>query len=173
MGDEQYGNAVLTAFPSRVVRAENLPGIAWLPNLEPRSALWVEIHAGEVQLQLFNTHLGLTPMERHIQTQALLGRRWMNGTHHTGPKILAGDFNVVQGSSTYARLTAHLKDSRTMAGFATSSATYPSAWPRVGIDHIFVDHSLSVTSLRAMTTPLCRIASDHLPLLAEISVSPR
>jgi endonuclease/exonuclease/phosphatase family metal-dependent hydrolase len=112
-------------------------------------------------------------MERNIQTQALLSHRWMNGTRHSGPKILASDFNVVQGSSTYARLAAHLKDGRKMGGFATSNATFPSAWPRVGIDHIFVDHALSVISIRAMTAPLCRIASDHLPLLAEISFNPR
>ena len=64
--EEQYGDAILTALPNRVVKSGALPTVN-LPGLEPRGALWLEIElpspVGGPPLQLINTHLGLVPRE--------------------------------------------------------------------------------------------------------------
>ena len=41
--EEQFGDAILTTLPERLVKAGPLPGHPRFPQLEPRGALWVEI----------------------------------------------------------------------------------------------------------------------------------
>ena len=38
--EEQYGDAILTARPSRIIKAGPLPGLAGWLHMEPRGALW-------------------------------------------------------------------------------------------------------------------------------------
>jgi endonuclease/exonuclease/phosphatase family metal-dependent hydrolase len=38
------------------------------------------------------------------------------------------------------------------------------------IDHIFIDPAIKVTDIEVPSTELVRVASDHLPLIAEISL---
>src|SRR5271168_3924864 len=65
--EERYGDAILTALPERLVKAGPLPGHPLLPRLEPRGALWVAVEIGGRELQVINTHLGLSPREQQIQ----------------------------------------------------------------------------------------------------------
>ena len=44
--EEEYGDAIITDLPSRLVKAGPLPGLARRPRLEPRGALWAAITAG-------------------------------------------------------------------------------------------------------------------------------
>lgn len=47
----QYGNAILTRYPMRLIRAEELPGLPGKPHLEARGAIWVTIEVnGTVSL---------------------------------------------------------------------------------------------------------------------------
>src|SRR3974390_2930226 len=41
--EEQYGDAILTALPERLVKAGPLPGHPRFSRLEPRGAIWVAI----------------------------------------------------------------------------------------------------------------------------------
>ena len=58
--EERYGSAILTALPERLIKAGPLPGYPRLPGLEPRGALWVAVDVDGVELQVINTHLGLS-----------------------------------------------------------------------------------------------------------------
>ncbi|WP_311273815.1 endonuclease/exonuclease/phosphatase family protein [Methylobacterium sp. WCS2018Hpa-22] len=172
LADERYGDAILTRLPSRLVRSGILPGLANRPGLEPRGALWVEVTANGRILQVFNTHLGLSAKERMAQAKALLGPDWTGSPDCVSPFVLMGDFNAIPQSAAYRRLAAHLVDARRIAGQKSGSATFPSRWPLLRIDHVFVGPEVRVRRMEVVHTPLARRASDHLPLLVELEIGP-
>ena len=77
--EEAYGDAILTARPSRMVKGGALPGVGPLAGLEPRGAVWAAVHVGGVEVNVVNTHLGLRGHERLVQVEALLGPDWIGG----------------------------------------------------------------------------------------------
>src|SRR5205823_8657116 len=93
VGEERYGDAVLSRLPMRVVRAAALPGLGRV-GLEPRGALWVEVETDGSTMQVVNTHLSLHPTERGLQVNALLGPEWL-GAVGAGQAVLCGDFNAL------------------------------------------------------------------------------
>ena len=167
--EEQYGNAVLTAQPSRLVKAGALPGVRLRPFLEPRGALWASVELGGVRAQVITTHLGLGRHERSAQIEALLGPEWLGHPGCEQPVILAGDFNTGPRSRTYRRLAARLTDAQCMLDGHRSLPTYPSRWPLRRIDHVFVSHGLKPVGVETVRTPAARVASDHLPLFVDLA----
>jgi endonuclease/exonuclease/phosphatase family metal-dependent hydrolase len=120
------------------------------------------------RLDVINTHLGLRGAERVVQVEALLGPHWIGSQNEATPLILAGDFNAVPASRAYRRLAARLrtgpKDPR-----HRPPRTFPSRFPVLALDHVFVSHRVEVMRVAPVRTPLSRLASDHLPLLVEFS----
>jgi len=166
--EEQYGDAVLTARPERLVKAGPLPGHPRIPRLEPRGALWVSIDVGGGrEVQVINTHLGLVPHEQWLQAEALAGPQWLAAAG--GPTILLGDFNATPRTRAHRTLAAQLATAKG-AGPRTQLATFPAAMPVLRIDHVFVSSDIRVRSLRPGASPLARIASDHLPLVMDFDV---
>jgi endonuclease/exonuclease/phosphatase family metal-dependent hydrolase len=167
---ELYGDAILTALPSRLVAAGKLPHMGWVPKNSPRGAMWVGVDVGNVELQVINTHLGLLGTERRLQVQALLGPRWLGHPACQQPMILLGDLNAVPASAAYRRLRTQLHDVQRGLGFRPR-ATFPSQRPMLRLDHIFHRGGIVVHRVEVIRTPLARTASDHLPLLAEIELT--
>src|SRR3712207_1332202 len=85
---EQFGIAVLTRHPSRLVRSGRLPTMSNGPVLEKRCALWAEVNVGGRNLQIVNAHLSLRSRERFGQAQALLGPDWLAHPRCADPAIL-------------------------------------------------------------------------------------
>lgn len=163
--EERYGDALLTALPTRLVKAEALPSRG-----EPRGALWVEVPVDDVKLQIFVTHLGLLGAERVRQTEALIGPGWLGAPMPEGARIiLAGDLNAVSRSASYRLLVRRLRDAQAEAG-GRPAATFPSRLPLLRIDHIFIGHGISARRTFVHDTPLARRASDHLPLCADLEI---
>jgi endonuclease/exonuclease/phosphatase family metal-dependent hydrolase len=108
--EELYGDAILTAYPERLIQVGPLPGHPRLPQLEPRGALWVEVDIEGVPVQIINTHLGLVPREQQYQAGWLAGPTWLQHPRCRGPKILLGDFNATATSVTYEPLTRVASD---------------------------------------------------------------
>lgn len=169
--EERYGDAVLTARPSRLVRAGHLPGLASRPKLEPRGALWTAIDVDGVEVQVLNTHLGFLPEENLAQMLALLGPDWLGHPACADPLIVAGDLNVVPWSRGYRRLSARLRDAQVAAGRPMPQATFPARWPFLRIDHLFVSPSIRVLRTEVLRTAETRIASDHLPLAMDFEIA--
>ncbi|MBP2448229.1 endonuclease/exonuclease/phosphatase family protein [Rhizobium leguminosarum] len=164
IAEEQYGDAIITALPTGAVKAGPLPSIG-----EQRGALSVEILVGDRKLLVVNTHLGLRGGERRRQMSTLLSSGWLRGTADDPlPTILCGDFNAIPASATYRLATRTLKDAQ-RAGKARPRATFPSRYPLMRIDHVFVTDDLIVKHATVLENRLTRVASDHLPLLAEIT----
>ncbi len=167
--EERYGDAILTAHPSRIVRAANLPGLQRYPGLEARGALWATVEIDGRELQIVNAHIGLLAWERKIQVQALLGPDWIGNEACRDPLILLGDFNAVPRSRAYRRMTQTLRDAQRVSRSIVRT-TFPARLPVMRLDHIFVSPSIRVLRTEVLRTPLARIASDHLPLVMEFEL---
>ena len=152
--EERYGDALLTALPTRLVKAGGLPSRG-----EPRGALWVEVPVDEMKLQVFVTHLGLLGGERVRQTEALVGPGWLGAVRLPG----------VTAVTVYRLLARRLRDAQVEAG-GRPGATSPSRLPLLRIDHIFVGEGVRVHQTFVHDSPLARRASDHLPLCADIEI---
>ncbi|BCX82826.1 hypothetical protein MIT9_P2414 [Methylomarinovum caldicuralii] len=160
--EERYGIAILSRLPMEPVAAGPLPS-----RLEPRGVLWVQVTWRGEPWQVLNTHLGLTPAERQRQLRALL-TQWLADPACRHRSVLCGDFNTHPRSGLCRRLRRHLCDASRQARQRHVHATFPSRLPLVRLDHIFVSPDVAVRRAEVRDTPLSRIASDHLPLVAEL-----
>ena len=169
--EEEYGDAILTTLPERLVKAGPLPGYARIPQLEPRGALWVAVNVDGVELNIINTHLGLVPREQQLQAQHLAGPDWLQATPTEAPLLVVGDFNATRGTVVYRTLAAQLKDARSLVRSVRNTATFPSPMPGLRIDHVFVRGGVKVDRVRTPEDALSRVASDHLPLVVDIRLA--
>lgn len=169
--EELYGDAILTALPHRLVRAAALPTVGGIPGLEPRGALWVRISVAEDRtLDVFNTHFGLVPREQRLQARALCGPQWLAHPEADGPMLLTGDFNATSITRPYQILTERLTDAQRALGLKPSIKTFPSGFPAIRIDHVFVNEGVRPLRIESGRSPLARMASDHLPLAIDFEV---
>ena len=171
--EESYGDAILSVLPLRVVKSGPLPNLPRVRvrgrGLEDRGALWVEIEVDGRPLQVINTHLGLVPPEQKVQSEALVGSGWLAGAPQ--PLILLGDFNATPRYAAYKRFAAVLGDARKLAPGRPGAPTFPSRLPMLRIDHMFVSPGVEVDGVHAPDTALGRVASDHLPLVMDFTLS--
>lgn len=169
--EELYGDAILTRLPLRLIKAGPLPGLEGNLQREPRGALWVAVEFRNSEVQIINTHLGLSMRERGVQVDALLGSEWLSHADCQGPVILCGDFNAMPSSAAYRQLAARLKDVQTQVPGLQPRGTFFSRFPQMRLDHIFISDDLSAVTMTTIDSQLARTASDHLPLVAEVRVS--
>ena len=170
--EEAYGDAILTARPSRMVKGGALPGVGPLSGFEPRGAVWASVHVSGVEVQIVNTHLGLRGHERIVQVETLLGHDWIGGPNCREPVILLGDFNAVPRSRVYARLTRGLRDAQCIGQRRKPQATFPARLPFLRLDHVFVSKSVDVSRAETLRTREARMASDHLALVVDFTLKP-
>jgi len=168
--EELYGDALLTAYPERLVKAGALPGLPSLPRLEPRGAVWAAIEVDGVEVQVVNTHLGLLAREQQGQADALMGAEWLGSLKELDACILLGDFNATSMSVAHRRMTGRLTDAQ--RHLSRKLPTFPSLFPMLRIDHVFVGRRIEVRRVDVPASPLARSASDPLPLVVDFVVKP-
>jgi endonuclease/exonuclease/phosphatase family metal-dependent hydrolase len=168
--NERYGDAILSRLPMQLMKADVLPTLSNRPRLERRGALWACVEFLGRFVQIVNTHLGLVRGERLAQVEALLGSGWLGHADCRAPMVLCGDFNAWPGTRSYGRLRRALRDAQESRRLWHRS-TYPSRFPFVSIDHVFHSHDLRVTTVDVPRTRLTRWASDHLPIIVDLSLS--
>jgi endonuclease/exonuclease/phosphatase family metal-dependent hydrolase len=163
--EEQYGNAVLSRLPMRVVKTGPLPGGG---RLEPRGVLWVEVDFDGMAVQLLNTHFGLRPTERLRQVQTLIGQDWLGSEQCIGPLVVCGDLNSQPGSRVYVRLCRMLQDAQE----ACDGGAHVPTWMQLRrVDHIFSSPGMTVVDAVVPRTRLTRVTSDHYPVIADLEFS--
>jgi endonuclease/exonuclease/phosphatase family metal-dependent hydrolase len=168
---ERYGDAILTALPERLVKAGPLPGHPRFGRLEPRGAVWIAVRtSGGGELHVICTHLGLVPREQRAQAAALVGPDWLGAAPAGAPLVLLGDMNATPRNAAYRTFAAPLKDARRIAGVSLRAPTFPSTFPVLPIDHVFVSEGVAVAAVRTPLDPLTRLASDHLPLVVDLNL---
>lgn len=172
--EEQYGDAILTALPERLVKSGPLPSLSKIPRNETRGALWVSIAVEGRELQVVNTHFGLVPLEQRRQAQHLFGADWLARPQDHDPLVLLGDLNATSRYAAYRTLASRLRDVQRRPdgsrGHRAAVRTFPSRMPVLRIDHMFVSRSVRVLDVHAPDGALARMASDHLPLVADLQL---
>jgi endonuclease/exonuclease/phosphatase family metal-dependent hydrolase len=169
--EERYGDAILTHLPMRLVRAGALPGLRKMPSLEPRGALWASIEVDGTEIQVLNTHLGLMARERRAQMDELLGNSWLGHPDCHGAVVFCGDLNALPSSAVCRRLGRLLTDVQVEVNAHRPKATFFTRFPSLRIDHIYVDRETEVLHVEVPNSALTRLASDHLPLIANICIA--
>jgi len=153
-----YGNVVLTDLELRSVNHHDLTIAA----REPRGAIEVRLALeGGGGLTMITTHLGLRRSERRRQTQELL--QICHRARIDPILVLMGDFNE------WWPPARSLRELRRALGPTRSAASFPSSRPILALDRIWSRPCSAVQALRVVDTVLARQASDHLPVVAELS----
>lgn len=170
-GEEHYGHALLSHWPIEVVKRARLPADPHGWWNEPRAAIWARVQAAGVTINVVTTHLGLGIRERELQMRALLGPEWIGGILEHEPVLLCGDFNMLPNSVPYRIASERLRDAQLLPANHKPVNTFSSLQPILRIDHLFVSKHFEPHSIIAVRNDLTRVASDHLPLLAELGVA--
>jgi phospholipase D1/2 len=153
----EYGNALLSRLAVRGVEAVDLS----VAGFEPRGALAVELGLRDGPLHVVATHLGLGRIERRSQVQRLL--RHLEPLRDTRLMLL-GDMNEwLPFRGGLAPLDAFFHSRRRVRSF-------PSRWPVLALDRIWARPRRMLAALCAHRSPLARLASDHLPVRAELDL---
>lgn len=150
-----YGNVVLARLPVGAVRRIDLSVTPY----EPRGAIDLDIEAHGSTLRLINTHLGLRRRERWIQTDQLLRAL---GTAGARPTVLVGDFNDWWPWSAVGRALMRRFTQR------RSPPTFPSRLPLFSLDRVYAGGGLRIREIQILRHRRARLASDHLPVVAEL-----
>ena len=169
----QHGNAVLSRFEMKLIKRGSLPSLINTPFLEKRGALWVEVDAYGRKVQVISTHLSLFPIEGMLQIKNLLGTDWLGNPACKGPMILCGDFNSLLNSRICKAAEREYHSIHFHAPGYRHLKTFPSFFPLGLVDHIFLGQGVKCIKIETPKTHLEKIASDHLPLIAELRVDGR
>jgi len=169
-GNEQYGNAIVSRVPIALKCAAEMPGAAPWYCREQRSAIWMHAETDLGPVHVITSHFGLGYSERSLQAKLLIGPAWLGSVPPDEPAILLGDFNSVRTSRAYRLIRTHLRDVRTLVRPSRAFRTFPTRLPSLAVDHIFVNGALSPTHLNVHRTSLARVASDHFPLVCELTL---
>lgn len=152
-----YGNAILSRLPVSKINRIDIS----VKGREPRGVIEAKLNLNDQAVFLWATHLGLGIGERYQQIKKLLKTV---DARENDSGILLGDFNEWLSWSRSLRTIS--KRFKTIQ----SPATFPSRRPLFKLDRIWVRPAERLTTLRAHTTKLSRVASDHLPLVADITL---
>jgi len=158
-----FGNVVLSRFPMRQHAQYDL---SW-KTCEPRCVQRVDLDVEGKLLHLYNVHLGTAFLERRFQAQRLAAV--VTDRRLSGPKVVLGDFNEWMTGLATTLLSERLQaiDLRT---HLRRRRTYPGLFPILHLDHIYHQGHVEVLKLELPRTRQTLIASDHLPLVAELKV---
>jgi endonuclease/exonuclease/phosphatase family metal-dependent hydrolase len=154
-----FGNALLTRNAPSWARVHPLPAAAG----EPRNAIEAELQTPVGPLRLFATHLGLPPGERARQAAALaeLARAALR-QQPAGGVLVMGDVNAWRARGSVASLERLLGPTRT-------PRTFPARFPVLALDRMWLRSAALRLRVDAHRSAESTIASDHLPLLGELS----
>jgi endonuclease/exonuclease/phosphatase family metal-dependent hydrolase len=158
-----FGNAVLSRFPITQHLGHDL---SW-KTCEPRRLQRVDVTVNGAALHIYNVHLGTAILERRHQAQRLTSI--VSDRHVVGPKLVVGDFNEWMKGLATTLLSARLR-SVDLKDFLPRRRTYPGLFPLLHLDHIYYAGRVEVVAVELPRTRLALVASDHLPLVADVRV---
>jgi len=158
-----FGNAVLSRLP---IRQHHEHDLSW-KTCEPRGVQRVDIAVDGSTLHVYNVHLGTAILERRHQASRLAAL--VCDRHVTGPKLVLGDFNEwMRGLAT--TLLSEKLESVDLRNYMRRRRTYPGLFPILHLDHIYYAGRLEIVHIHLPRTRLSLVASDHLPLVADIRI---
>lgn len=166
-GGGAYGNAVLSRFP--VLESRNID--LTIPGRKRRSVLHTSCRVplqskGRARtIHVFNLHLGLTGQQRGRQLTRFLESHPFVGLHHRTPIIVGGDFNDLWGT-----LGKKYLEPAGFRGQGHPARTFPAYAPVRPLDGVYVRGDVRIAHIYRSHLKVARLASDHLPLFAELEI---
>lgn len=158
----QYGVAILSRFPIHKIdhrKYENLR------EAERRGMLRVEIKLDSRIVNFVTTHLDYQYEDgRVFETEQML--KFLQSVK--GPLIIVGDFNDEPSGAAYKLMLPKFQDAWIAAKVKEVGLSYPADKPAKRIDHIFTRRSDRIRAKQAWT--VSTLASDHLPVVAELEI---
>ena len=159
----QFGNAVLSRFP---IMHHSEHDLSW-KTCEPRRMQRVDVVVHGCTLHLYNVHLGTAILER--RHQALRLASMVSDRHIAGPKLVLGDFNEwMRGLAT--KMLSERLNSVDLRNHLRRRRTYPGLFPILHLDHIYYAGRVEIVGIELPRTRLSLVASDHLPLVADVRI---
>jgi endonuclease/exonuclease/phosphatase family metal-dependent hydrolase len=158
-----FGNVVLSRMPMRHhVQYE----LTW-KTCEPRGCQRVDVALDDHTLHIYNVHLGTSILERRHQARRLASI--VHDRRVPGPKVVLGDFNEwARGLAT--DVLAERLQSVDLRHHLRRRRTYPSFFPILHLDHIYFEGQVEVLRVALPRDRLTMVASDHLPLVADLRI---
>ena len=158
-----FGNVILSRFP---VRTHLQYDLSW-KTCEERTCQRVDLAVGAGTLHVYNVHLGTALLERRYQAEKL--GAIVQDRRVGGPKIVLGDFNEwMKGLVT--QILSEKLESIDLRSHLRRRWTYPGILPVLHLDHIYYQGEVDVTGMVLPRTRKALIASDHLPLVADLRI---
>ena len=157
-------DAVLVRPPWRIVghRQHRFEGGPWL---YPRGALVATLEKGDAGCCAISMHLGLHPRERLAHARALVAL--VEGVD--APIVAGGDLNERPDGRAVGFLSERFRDAWLLGG-DSEGETFPADEPTARIDYLFVSEGIVVERVLVPPGPDARAASDHRPLVAELTL---
>jgi endonuclease/exonuclease/phosphatase family metal-dependent hydrolase len=159
----QFGNVVLSRFP---ITHHTQHDLSW-KTCEERGMQRVDVDVNGRVLHVYNVHLGTALLERRHQARRLA--TLVADKNVNGPKILMGDFNEWMKGLTTTLLSTKLQ-SVDLRQYMRRQRTYPGLFPILHLDHIYYSGALEIVHIEVLRNRLSLVASDHLPLVADIRI---
>lgn len=157
-----HGNAILVRHAIRVLDARRLH----LPMLEPRGAVMALVEMAGGPLRVVATHLSLVGAFRKRQIDSLTAQ--LHGAQsHEIPTVILGDLNE------WREWSDSMKILHPRYRIIAPGRSFPAAMPAISLDRIVTGPGLVVHLAGVHHSETARVASDHLPVWAELSFAER
>ena len=162
-----YGNAILSRLPIEDAMNYEITA-SWR---EKRGCLRADIKMKNGRLlRLFNAHMSTGYLERRKQVTMMVGKQMLGNPEFEDSRILVGDFNEWTKGLTTKLLSTHMQ-AVDLKKFLKKKKSYPGVMPFLHLDHIYFDKFVSLTHFEVFNTKESRLASDHLPMVADFEVT--
>ena len=158
-----FGNVVLSRFP---VRHHVQHDLTW-KTCEHRGVQRVDVALEGDTLHVYNVHFGTSLLERRYQAQKLASL--VHDRRVSGPKIVLGDFNEWARGMAKDFLAERLH-SIDLTKHLSRRRTYPGFFPILHLDHIYYEGRVEVLKVTLPRDRMALMASDHLPLVADLKI---
>lgn len=159
-----FGNVILSRYP---IIHHSQYDLSWR-TCEPRACQRADLDLGGGQrLHIYNVHLGTAVLERRYQATRLAA--FVHDRRVAGPKVILGDFNEWTRGLATKTLTA-LFESVDIYAHLKRRRTYPGLFPFLHLDHIYYEGGVEVRGVELTRSRTSLMASDHLPLVADLRI---
>ena len=166
-GGRPAGAMLLLARPTlRVLRSYDVL-LTKRPRLHQRGLAVGVFGVGGCRVAVASMHLDLAPPERLRHVDEIFG---VVDRLEADELVLAGDVNESPGAPAWQRLTRRLSDAGLVAP-SGGELTFPARSPRRRIDGVFVSSGVRVLGCGVPALPGLARASDHCPVVADLSVA--
>jgi endonuclease/exonuclease/phosphatase family metal-dependent hydrolase len=158
LSNGHYGNVLLTRWPVLESREIDL----CFSCREPRGAIEAILDVRAHRVRVIVTHLGLAGEERRYQIGRLVN---LVGRDIHPLTVLLGDVNE------WFPMSWGLRQVHRILGKSPALWSFPSRCPFLALDRIWVRPREAMEKIWVHATKVSRLASDHLPVVAEIRAS--